>query len=115
LWAEGIQHTAYAEPSSGSSTWAKQFIGFVLKLLNRDLATGVGLQMGVELIVFFHAGFASRGRHDAGTELLKVHAYPVEGEAASAIGTFNSRQCTAPCARHSESKSFKSGLIIDAR
>ena len=38
----------------------KQLISFVLKLLNRDLSTGVGLQMCVELIVLLHAGFAGR-------------------------------------------------------
>ena len=79
----------------GSFTWGKQLISFVLKLLNRDLSTGVGLQVGVELIVLFHDGFAGRASRDTGTEFLKVQTYPVEGEAASAMGTFNSRQCWA--------------------
>jgi len=63
-----------------------------LKLLNRDLSTGVGLQMRVQLIVLLHAGFACRACQ-AGTEFLKVHTYPVEGETAAAVRTFNSRQC----------------------
>jgi hypothetical protein len=53
----------------------------------------VGLQMCVELIVFLHAVFARRACRDTGTEFLKVHTYPVEGEAASAVGTVKSRQC----------------------
>ena len=73
----------------------KQLVGFVLKLLNRDLSTGVRLQMCVELIVLLHAGFADHACRDTGTEFLKVHTYTVEGEAASAVGTFNFRQCWA--------------------
>ena len=71
----------------------KQLISFALKLLNRDLSAGVGLQMCVELIVLFHAGFAGRACQDTGTEFLKVHTYPVEGETATAVRTSNSRQC----------------------
>ena len=74
-------------------TGEKQPISFGLKLFNRDLSTGVGLQICVELIVLLHAGFACRARRETGTEFLKVHTYPVEGEAASAVRTFNSRQC----------------------
>jgi hypothetical protein len=74
-------------------TSEKQLISFGLKLLNRDLSTGVGLQMCVELIVLLHAGFAGRACQETGTEFLKVHTYPVEGETAAAVGTFNSRQC----------------------
>ena len=70
----------------------KQIISFLLKLLRRDLSPGVGLQVCVELIVFLHAGFASRRCRDSGTEFLKVHTYPVKGKAAPAIGTFNSSQ-----------------------
>ena len=73
----------------------KQLIRNGLKLLNRDLSTGVGLQLCVELIVLLHAGFAGRTCQNTGTEFLKVHTYPVEGEAASAMGTFNSCQCRA--------------------
>ena len=73
-------------------TREKQPISFDLKLLNRDLATGVGVQKCIELIVLLHAGFAGRARK-TGTEFLKVNTYPVEGEAAAAVGTFNSRQC----------------------
>jgi len=73
----------------------KQLISFVLKLLNRDFSPGVGLQMCVELIVLLHTGFAGRACRDTGTEFLKVYTYPVEGETASAVGTFNSRQCWA--------------------
>ena len=73
----------------------KQLVSFVLKLLARDFSAGVGLQMCVELIVLFHAGFARRGCPDTGTKFLKVHTYPVEGKTASAVGTFNSRQCLA--------------------
>jgi hypothetical protein len=71
----------------------KQLISFVLKLLNRDFSTGVGLQMCVELIVLLHAGLAGRARWDTGTEFLKVHTYPVEGQTASAVRAFNSRHC----------------------
>jgi hypothetical protein len=49
--------------------------------------------MCIELIVFLHARFASRDCRDTGTEFLKVHTYPIEGKAASAVGTLNSRQC----------------------
>jgi hypothetical protein len=74
-------------------TREKQLISFGLKLLIRDLSTGVGLQMCVELIVLLHAGFAGRACLDTGTEFLKVHTYPVESKPASAVGTFNFRQC----------------------
>ena len=80
---------------SSSFTRQEQLIRFFLKLLNRDLSTGVGLQLCVELIVLLHAGFTGRACRDTGTEFLKVHTYPVEGEAASAVGTFNSCQCWA--------------------
>ena len=73
----------------------KQFISFVLKLINRDLSTRVRLQMRVELIVGLHTGFAGCARRYSGTELLKVHADTVERETASAVGTFNSRQLRA--------------------
>jgi hypothetical protein len=76
-----------------SFTRKEQLISFVLKLLNGDLSTGVGLQMCIELIVFLHAHFASRDCRDTGTEFLKVYTYPVERKAASAVGTLNSRQC----------------------
>ena len=49
--------------------------------------------MAVELIEFLHARFTNGGCRDTGTELLKVHTYPIEGKAASAVGTLNSRQC----------------------
>ena len=84
-----------AVPLTASFTREKQLISFVLKLLNGDLSPGVGLQMCVELIVFLHARFASRDCRDTGTEFLKVYTYPVEGETASAVGTFNFRQCWA--------------------
>ena len=80
---------------SSSFTRQEQLIRFLLKLLNRDLSTGVGLQLCVELIVLLHAGFTGRACRDTGTEFLKVDTYPVEGEAASAVGTFNSCQCWA--------------------
>jgi hypothetical protein len=48
--------------------------------------------MRVESIVFLHAGFAGNACRDTGTEFLKVHTYPVEGEVASAMGAFNSSQ-----------------------
>ena len=73
----------------------KQLLSFLLKLLSRDFSAGVGLQMCVELIVLFHAGFALRACPDTGTKFLKVQAYPVEGEAASAVRAFNSCQCLA--------------------
>ena len=78
---------------SASFTRTEQLISFVLKLLERDLSTGVGLQMCVELIVLLHTGDAGRVRQNAGTEFLKMHTYSVEREAASAVRTFNSRQC----------------------
>ena len=78
---------------TSSFTVEKQLISFVLKLLNRDFSAGVGLQVRVELIVLLHAGFAGGALRDTGTEFLKVHTYPVEGKAASAVRTFNSRQC----------------------
>ena len=83
---------------TASFTGEKQLISFVLKLLNRDLSTGVGLQICVELIVLLRAGFAGRFCRNAGTEFLKMYTYPVEGEAASAVGTFNSRQYWASVA-----------------
>ena len=46
---------------TSSFTGEKQLISFVLKLLNRDFSTGVGLQMRVELIVLLHAGFRGPG------------------------------------------------------
>jgi hypothetical protein len=70
----------------------KQLIRFLLKLLNGDLSTGVGLQMCIELIVFLHARFTSRDCLDTGTEFLKVYPDPIEGKAASAVGALNSRQ-----------------------
>jgi hypothetical protein len=73
----------------------KQLVSFVLKLFNRDLSTRVRLQMCVELIVLLHAGFTGHACLDTGTEFLKVHTYPVEGKAASAVRTFNFRQCGA--------------------
>ena len=76
----------------------KQLIGFLLELLDRDFSAGVGLQLCVELIVLLHARFAGRACRDSGTEFLKVHTYPVEGDTASAVGTFNSRQCWGPSA-----------------
>jgi hypothetical protein len=76
-----------------SFTRDEQLISFGLKLLNRDFSTGVGLQMCVELIVLLHTCFAGRLCQNAGTEFLKVHTYPVEGDAASAVGTFNFYQC----------------------
>ena len=79
--------------ATASFTWEKQFIRSVLELFNRDLSTRVGLQVGVELIVLLYARFAvGAGRHTS-TEFLKVHADPVEGEAASAVRTFYSGQC----------------------
>ena len=81
-------------PAETSSLAGKeQFISFVLKLLERDLSTGVGLQMCVELIVLLHTSYAGRVCQNTGTEFLKMHTYSVEREAASAVRTFNSRQC----------------------
>jgi hypothetical protein len=76
-----------------SCTRKEQFISFVLKLLKRDLSAGVGLQMCIELIVLLQTGFAGRVCQNTGTESLKMHTYPVERKAASAVGTFNSSQC----------------------
>ena len=76
-----------------SSTRKEQLISFVLKLLKRDLSAGVGSQMCVELIVLLQTGFEGRVCQNTGTEFLKMHTYPVERNAASAVGTFNSSQC----------------------
>ena len=54
--------------------------------------------MGVELIVLLYARFTVGADRYTGTEFLKVHADPVEGEAASAVRTFNSGQCQASVA-----------------
>ena len=64
-----------------------------MELFNSDLSTRVGLQVGVELIVLLYARFTVGADRYTGTEFLKVHADPVEGEAASAVRTFNSGQC----------------------
>jgi hypothetical protein len=66
-----------------------------LKLFDSDLSTGMRLEMCVELIVFLHGRFASSACADMRTKFLKVHAYPIEGEATSAMGTLNSRQSWA--------------------
>ena len=63
-----------------------------MELFNSDLSTRVGLQVGVELIVLLYADFAVRADH-TGTEFLKVHTDPLEGEAAPTVRTFNSGQC----------------------
>ena len=76
-------------------TREKQLISLVLKLLKRDLSSGVGLQPCIELIVRLHAGFAACGCRHTTAEFLKMHAYVVEGDAASAVGTFNSHRCWA--------------------
>jgi hypothetical protein len=78
-------------PLTALFTREKQLISFVLKLLSGDLFAAVGLQMCVELIVFLHARFASCDCRDTGTEFLKVYTYPIEGKAASAVRTLNSR------------------------
>ena len=95
-----LEHDAIRVLEVGAAlfTREKQLISFVLKLLSGDLSSGVGLQMCVELIVFPHARFASCGCRETGTEFLKVHTYPVEGEAASAVRTFNSSQSLNPIA-----------------
>ena len=72
-------------------TGTEQLIGFVLKLFDRDFSTQVGLHLCEELVVLLHGGFAGRARWHFGAESLKVHAYAVEGEVASAIGTRNSQ------------------------
>ena len=71
----------------------EQLVSFGLKLLKRDLSAGVGLQMCVELIVLLQTGFEGDVCQNTGTEFLKMHTYPVERKAASAVGTFNSSQC----------------------
>jgi hypothetical protein len=76
-----------------SFTRKEELISFALKLLKRDLSAGVGLQMCVELIVLLQTGFEGLVCQNTGTEFLKMHAYPIERKAASAVGTFNSSQC----------------------
>jgi hypothetical protein len=49
--------------------------------------------MCVELIVLLQTGFDGRVCQNTGTEFLKMHTYPVERKAASAVGTSNSSQC----------------------
>ena len=76
-----------------SFTVKEQLVRFGLKLLQRDLSAGVGLQMCVELIVLLQTGFEGHVCPNTGTEFLKMHTYPLERKAASAVGTFNSSQC----------------------
>jgi len=77
---------------SASFTGKKQLVRFELKLLNRDLTARMGLQPSVELIEFFHARLANRNSLNTGTEFLKVDTNAVQGEAAPAVGTFNTGQ-----------------------
>jgi len=49
--------------------------------------------MRIEAIVALHAALAIRVCPDTGTEFLKVHTYPVESDAASAVWAFDFRQC----------------------
>ena len=62
---------------------SKQFVSFFLKLLNRDLAAGVGLQVGIKLIVLLHGRFPICAYTRA--EFLKVHADPIEGQATATV------------------------------
>jgi hypothetical protein len=64
-----------------------------LKLLKSDLSTGVGLQLGVELIVLLQTGLESRVRLNTGTEFLKMHTDAVKRKAGPAVGTFDSSWC----------------------
>ena len=48
--------------------------------------------MRVQAVEFFHTVFAFGDGRESGTEFLKVHPYPVERKAASAVGTFNGGQ-----------------------
>ena len=80
-------------PGDRSFTGKEQLVSFVLKLLERDLSAGVGLQMCVELIVLFQTRLAGRVCQNSRTEFLKMHTYPVERKVASAVRTFNSSQC----------------------
>jgi hypothetical protein len=73
--------------------WTKELIRFVLELVQGDLSTRVGLQMRIEAIVAPHAALASCVCPDTRTEFLKVHTYPVEADAASAVWTFDFWQC----------------------
>jgi len=52
----------------------------------------VRLQVHVELIELFHAGFPRGFRLDGGTEFLKVNADAVEGNRAPAVWTLDSGQ-----------------------
>jgi hypothetical protein len=91
-WPES--NTSFSDACGNLSfTIKEQLVSFGLKLLKRDLPAGVGLQMCVELIVLLQTGFESRVCQNTGTEFLKMHTYPVERKAASAVGTFNSSQC----------------------
>ena len=71
----------------------EQLVRFVLKFLQRDFSAGMGLQLCVELIVLLQTGFEGRVCQNTGTEFLKMHTDLIEGKVASAVGTFNSRQC----------------------
>ena len=51
-----------------------------MELFNSDLSTRVGLQVCVELIVLLYARFTVGADRYTGTEFLKVHADPIEGE-----------------------------------
>ena len=54
---------------AASFTGKEQLIRFVLKLLERDLSTGVGLQMCVELIVLLHTPSKTGDAMTSGTRL----------------------------------------------
>jgi hypothetical protein len=69
----------------------KKLICFVLELVQGDLPTRVRLQVRIEAVVALHAALASRICPDPGAEFLKVHTYPIETDAASAVWTFDFR------------------------
>jgi hypothetical protein len=92
LRAPVTKRLAFTIEITAASSAEKQLIGFALELFNRDLSTRLRLQMCVELVVLSHAGLAGHAGRNSGTEFLKVNAYPIEGEAASTMGTLNSRQ-----------------------
>ena len=74
-WCVESNGSSQIRAETASFTREKQLISFVLKLLNRDFSSGVGLQMCEELIVLLHADYAGRACRDTGTEFLKVHTY----------------------------------------
>jgi len=75
--------------SAPISTSEKYLIRFSLQFLDCQLTAGMGLQLRVKPVEFLHTGFTCSVCLHAGTEFLKVNAYPVERKAGLAVRTFD--------------------------